>query len=452
MNKVNNLESLFLSIEKQIKDKGLKNMTKLLKMYNSDDWKKHVEFKNESYNRKIFKSNDNFEIIIISWNKFQKSPIHDHPSNGCLMKILQGSLIERRYKNNEKLELKNENIYKENDVAFIKGDKIIHEIINKDYNTVSLHIYSPPNFKINLYKKEFRNYDNNFKVENTYKLMLENQTIDYVKTMKEKYLLLRYKKYKIWNLIDKFNEIIDESDPDNELPQIYHAYQTAEAIKEKYFDNDILKKINIKDLFNKELWNDLPNEYKIIYNKTINEFYNIDDFDWFILLGFIHDLGKVLLLDDFGSLPQWSVVGDTFPLGCKLNSNYVYFNKGYHNKNKDLNIDIYSDNCGFDNVLFSWGHDEYLASLLSLNNIKIPKEAIYIIRYHSFYSWHSPKNNKIGYKNLASNYDWFMLPLLKMFQKADLYSKTEEKVSIEYIKTKYNNLIDKYFNNKVIYC
>ena len=76
----------------------------------------------------------------------------------------------------------------------------------------------------------------------------------------------------------------------------------------------------------------------------------------------------------------------------------------------------------------------------------------HLIRYHSFYSWHSPKNNKIGYKHLASNYDWFMLPLLKMFQKADLYSKSEEKVSIECIKEKYNNLINKYFNNKVIYC
>ena len=34
---------------------------------------------------------------------------------------------------------------------------------------------------------------------------------------------------------------------------------------------------------------------------------------WFVLVGLIHDLGKVLCL--FGE-PQWAVVGDTFPVGC----------------------------------------------------------------------------------------------------------------------------------------
>ena len=61
------------------------------------------------------------------------------------------------------------------------------------------------------------------------------------------------------------------------------------------------------------------------------------------------------------------------------------------------------------------------------NNTKLPNEAIYLIRYHSFYAWHNPKNSSIrGYTNLASMYDWKMLPLLKAFQKADLYSKIEK--------------------------
>ena len=44
-------------------------------------------------------SNELFEIIIISWNYNQKSPIHNHPENGCLMKILKGSLTEEKYNN-----------------------------------------------------------------------------------------------------------------------------------------------------------------------------------------------------------------------------------------------------------------------------------------------------------------------------------------------------------------
>ena len=36
--------------------------------------------------------------------------------------------------------------------------------------------------------------------------------------------------------------------------------------------------------------------------------------EWFILVGLIHDLGKVMAL--WGE-PQWAVVGDTFPVGCQ---------------------------------------------------------------------------------------------------------------------------------------
>ena len=36
--------------------------------------------------------------------------------------------------------------------------------------------------------------------------------------------------------------------------------------------------------------------------------------DWFQLVGLIHDLGKIMAFYDE---PQWAVVGDTFPVGCK---------------------------------------------------------------------------------------------------------------------------------------
>ncbi|HAO96880.1 MAG TPA: inositol oxygenase, partial [Verrucomicrobiales bacterium] len=39
------------------------------------------------------------------------------------------------------------------------------------------------------------------------------------------------------------------------------------------------------------------------------------------LTGLIHDLGKILCL--FGE-PQWAVVGDTFPLGCRFSEKIIY--------------------------------------------------------------------------------------------------------------------------------
>ncbi len=298
---------------------------------------------------------------------------------------------------------------------------------------------------------KYRNYCNkNSKIENTYKKMLENQNIKYVKNMKKIYLSNINRKYNIWYLINKLDEIIDESDPDSELPQIFHAYQTAESIKKRYFlNNSIENNISIKSLFSDNEWNNLPEKYKEKFDNTISDFYkNIIDWDWFPLIGFIHDLGKIMLLDEFGSLPQWSVVGDTFPVGSLLSSNFVFYDKEYHLSNEDLNNNIYQNYIGFDNVIFSWGHDEYLASILEANKTNFPKEAIYIIRYHSFYSWHTPRNGYRGYHILANDYDWYMLPLLKIFQKSDLYSKNNNTCNISNIKKMYNPLIKKYLNSE----
>ena len=118
--------------------------------------------------------------------------------------------------------------------------------------------------------------------------------------------------------------------------------------------------------------------------------------------------------------------------------------------NESLLNNKYNDNCGFESVIMSWGHDEYLATILEKNNTNLPNEAIYIIRFHSFYSWHTPKN-KQGYQNLANNYDWYMLPLLKMFQKADLYSKTKIIPDEKMIKLEFENIFKKYKLDNLIW-
>ncbi|KAI7987425.1 Inositol oxygenase 2 [Camellia lanceoleosa] len=121
-----------------------------------------------------------------------------------------------------------------------------------------------------------------------------------------------------------FNDVVDDSDPDLDEPQIEHLLQTAEAIRKDY-----------------------PNE------------------DWLHLTGLIHDLGKVLLHPSFGGLPQWAVVGDTFPLGCAFDKSIVhhkYFEHNPDSKNSVYNTEngIYVEGCGLDNVMISWGHDDYM--------------------------------------------------------------------------------------------
>lgn len=94
-------------------------------------------------------------------------------------------------------------------------------------------------------------------------------------------------------------------------------------------------------------------------------------------------------------MPQWAVVGDTFVVGCEWSKNIVYRNESFegnpdaNNENYNTKYGIYEPNTGLDNLMLSWGHDEYLYRVLKNHKTTLPDQALNIIRFHSFYPWHS---------------------------------------------------------------
>lgn len=67
-----------------------------------------------------------------------------------------------------------------------------------------------------------------------------------------KWLKFNHVKYCVKDALIRLNDLVDESDPDIDVPNIVHAFQTAERIRIEH-----------------------------------------PDLDWFHLTGLIHDLGKV---------------------------------------------------------------------------------------------------------------------------------------------------------------
>ncbi|KAK4756937.1 hypothetical protein SAY87_007064 [Trapa incisa] len=210
--------------------------------------------------------------------------------------------------------------------------------------------------EINSFGNTFRDYDaasqGQKTVEEFYRLQHINQTYDFVKRMREEYGKLDKVEMSVWECCELLNDVMDDSDPDLDEPQIEHLLQTAEAIRKNYPDED-----------------------------------------WLHLTALIHDLGKVLLHPSFGGLPQWAVVGDTFPLGCAFDETIVhhkYFkeNPDYNNPNYNTKYGIYSEGCGLDNTLISWGHDDYMYLVAKENGTTLPQAGLFIIRYHSFYPLH----------------------------------------------------------------
>ncbi|MCG8625799.1 MAG: inositol oxygenase [Proteobacteria bacterium] len=74
---------------------------------------------------------------------------------------------------------------------------------------------------------------------------------------------------------------------------------------------------------------------------------------------------------------------------------------------------MYEPNCGLDKVLMSFGHDEYLYRVLTGNErCKLPEESLAIVRFHSFYPWHTGGD----YDHLCNDKDRSMLKWIREFK------------------------------------
>jgi cysteine dioxygenase len=128
----------------------LYHMKNIVQLYNGDDWINYIKVNNSHYNRHLVYNNKNFNIFIITWLPNQSSPIHNHPKNGCLLRMLRGELNENKYiKTNNKLQSISNTILQSNsDVHYINDKYSYHKVGNytKNQVAVSLHVYSPPNF------------------------------------------------------------------------------------------------------------------------------------------------------------------------------------------------------------------------------------------------------------------------------------------------------------------
>lgn len=253
-------------------------------------------------------------------------------------------------------------------------------------------------------KEEYRNYAEPGRdtVREFYRLNHQFQTYDFVMKKRREFLQFNRKQLTVWEAMEFLNTLVDDSDPDIELDQLQHLLQTAEAIRRDGHP------------------------------------------DWFVLTGFIHDMGKVLCL--FGE-PQWAVVGDTFPVGCRFSEKIVYpeffaANPDSSDERYNTLYGIYQPGCGLKNVTMSWGHDEYL---YHITKDFLPEPALYMIRYHSFYAQHREN----AYDHLMDDHDREMFEWVKRFNPYDLYSKSPVPPDVTELRPYYEELITRYLPKQV---
>ncbi|ELT98214.1 hypothetical protein CAPTEDRAFT_207102, partial [Capitella teleta] len=190
-------------------------------------------------------------------------------------------------------------------------------------------------------------------------------------------------KMSVMEALSLLDSLVDESDPDVDIPNSVHAFQTAERIREVH-----------------------PEE------------------PWFHLTGLIHDLGKVMAMwgepqETHFQLDVRSLINvylaktalSLMPTRKKTNTSLCKPRLSVRVRNVvectySTRLGVYSENCGLSNVMMSWGHDEYMYRVLKNHpTCTLPEEAFYMIRFHSFYPWHTQKD----YMYLCDNKDTEML-------------------------------------------
>lgn len=253
-------------------------------------------------------------------------------------------------------------------------------------------------------KEQFRDYAKNARpsVREFYRLNHTFQSYDFVEAKRADFLQLNRREMTVWEAAEFLNNLVDDSDPDTDLSQLEHLLQTAEQIRR----------------------DGQPR--------------------WFVLAGFIHDLGKILCL--YGE-PQWAVVGDTFPVACKYSEKIVFHeffeaNPDWKNDRFQTRLGIYEEGCGLDKVKMSWGHDEYIYHVVK---DRMPEEALYMLRYHSFY----PAHREGEYDYLMNDHDRKMFEWVRAFNPYDLYTKSHEKPDVAKLRPYYEGLINEYLPGKL---
>ena len=254
-----------------------------------------------------------------------------------------------------------------------------------------------------------------------YRLMRTNQTMEYNLRMRS---YIPTYNITITEALDTLGRCSDSSDPDVEGDNLMHAYQTAERMRAA------------------------------------------GEPTWMQLTGLIHDLGKIQMLrgrcdDGQSDQSQWGITGDTWAVGCAIPDCIVY--PEFNRFNADMGHPVYStekgayeQSCGIRNMMFAWGHDEYMYRVLLRKrsqmiadgaSVVLPTEALDCVRFHSAYPWHTGG----AYKWAESKGDKELKELILRFNAYDLYSKDDKPCDIERLRPYYEALIATFLPGQVLF-
>lgn len=138
------------SLSKEQRNLKLQSLLENLEL-NPIELAKYAQFDSKyAYTRNLVATDgQHYSLLVLCWGAGKSSRIHNHPCDGCYVKVLSGSLKETRYtidNVNKEIKFNCELISNPGTVTFMNDDIGLHKISNpsSDIGAVSLHLYTPP--------------------------------------------------------------------------------------------------------------------------------------------------------------------------------------------------------------------------------------------------------------------------------------------------------------------
>jgi hypothetical protein len=97
----------------------------------------------------IATDDESFTLMLLCWTPGKESPIHDHPCDGCWMRVVHGTVVETKYARdaaNNRLTQLGTSAAGEGTVIYIDDGIALHKVGNPSQTegACTLHLYSPP--------------------------------------------------------------------------------------------------------------------------------------------------------------------------------------------------------------------------------------------------------------------------------------------------------------------
>jgi cysteine dioxygenase len=120
-----------------------------------DDVRLFLCFSADRYVRNLMHAGPSYQALVLCWHSGQRSPIHDHRGSSCAVKMISGVATETIF-----AQAANGMMYATGSRQLAAGescasqDADVHQMSNlqpEGTDLVTLHIYSPPLYRMNMY-------------------------------------------------------------------------------------------------------------------------------------------------------------------------------------------------------------------------------------------------------------------------------------------------------------